>query len=239
MAVDAIVEVKGCCPLDCQDSCAWVARVDNGRVVAVRGAKDHPITRGALCAKVNDYEAKTYAPDRVLHPLMRAGAKGTVQFRRASWDEALGLIAERFRDIVETSGPEALLPHSFLGSMGVVQRRSLMRLFYFLGASRPVGSICGQSGNVIAAEGHPSASIPRRCLTPSSCSCGAPTRFRPRITAGTSPPGRADARVHGSCASIRCGPNREGLRRAHCRAARLRLDGGRRDRTAAARGGTG
>lgn len=70
------VEVKGCCPLDCQDSCAWVARVEDGRVVSVRGAKEHPVTRGALCAKVNDYEAKTYAADRLLHPLIRAGAKG-------------------------------------------------------------------------------------------------------------------------------------------------------------------
>lgn len=153
--MDAIVEVKGCCPLDCQDSCAWVARVEDGRVVSVRGAKDHPITRGALCAKVNDYEAKTYAQDRLLYPLVRTGAKGMGRFRRASWDEALELVAERFWDIIETSGAEALLPHSFLGSMGVVQRRSLMRLFHVLGASRPVGSVCGQSGNFIAAEGHP------------------------------------------------------------------------------------
>jgi anaerobic selenocysteine-containing dehydrogenase len=153
--VGTFFEVKGCCPLDCQDSCAWVARVEDGRVVSVRGAKDHPITRGALCAKVNDYEAKTYAPDRVLHPLVRTGVKGAGQFRESSWEEAFGLIAERFWDIVETFGPEALLPHSFLGSLGVVQRRSLMRLFHLLGASRPVGSVCGQSGNVIAAEGHP------------------------------------------------------------------------------------
>ena len=53
--------VKGCCPLDCQDTCAWVAEVDDGRVTAVRGAKDHPFTRGVLCAKVNDYPARTYS----------------------------------------------------------------------------------------------------------------------------------------------------------------------------------
>ncbi len=151
----AVAEVKGCCPLDCQDSCAWVARVDDGRVVAVRGAKDHPITRGALCAKVNDYEAKTYAVDRLLHPLIRTGEKGAGSFRRSSWEEALDLIATRFIEILETSGPEALLPHSFLGSMGVVQRRALLRLFHALGASRSVGSVCEQSGNAIAGDGHP------------------------------------------------------------------------------------
>ena len=51
--------VKGCCPLDCQDTCSWVAHVADGRVVRVEGAREHPITRGALCAKVNDYQSRT------------------------------------------------------------------------------------------------------------------------------------------------------------------------------------
>ena len=50
--------VRGCCPLDCQDTCSWVAHVEEGRVVRVEGAKEHPFTRGALCAKVNDYEQR-------------------------------------------------------------------------------------------------------------------------------------------------------------------------------------
>ena len=65
--------VRGCCPLDCQDTCSWVAHVQDGRVVRVEGAKEHPITRGALCAKVNDYQERTYAPDRLLTPLRRVG----------------------------------------------------------------------------------------------------------------------------------------------------------------------
>ena len=79
-------EVRGCCPLDCQDGCAWVAHVEDGVVTKVVGAKDHPFTRGVLCAKVNDYEAKTYAPDRLLHPLRRTDAKGSGAFERISWD---------------------------------------------------------------------------------------------------------------------------------------------------------
>lgn len=147
-------QVRGVCPLDCQDSCAWIARVEDGRVVRVTGDRDHPVTRGSLCAKVKDYETRTYAPDRLLHPLRRVGPKGSGTFRRVGWDEAIALIAERFRAIVDSDGGEALLPHSFLGSMGVVQRRSLMRLFHALGASRPVGSVCGNAGNVVAADGH-------------------------------------------------------------------------------------
>ena len=148
-------QVKGCCPLDCQDSCAWVAGVVDGRVTRVTGAKDHPFTRGVLCAKVNDYEARTYAPDRLLHPLRRTGPKGEGSFERISWDEALDLIATRFTGIIDSFGPEALMPMHDMGSNGVLQRRALMRLFHALGASRLHGSLCGAAGNALVAAGHP------------------------------------------------------------------------------------
>lgn len=147
--------VKGCCPLDCQDTCSWVAHVDHGRVVRVEGAKEHPFTRGALCAKVNDYERRTYADDRLLSPLMRTGAKGEGTFERVSWQAALDTIADRFGSIIDEFGAEALLPINYLGSMGVVQRRALMRIFHALGTSRFHGSVCGAAGNVLDAEGHP------------------------------------------------------------------------------------
>lgn len=147
--------IQGCCPLDCQDSCAWVAHVEGGRVVRVEGAAGHSITRGMLCAKVHDYHKRLDAPDRLLHPLLRTGGKGTGQFSRITWDEAITRIAERFSRIIGTHGGEALLPVHYLGSLGVVQQHALLRLFHVLGASRQHGSICGQSGNVLAAEGHP------------------------------------------------------------------------------------
>ncbi len=103
-------QVIGCCPLDCADTCSWVAHVEDGRVIRVVGAKDHPFTRGVLCAKVNDYQARTYAPDRLLHPLQRSGPKGGGQFERISWDEALDTIAARFTAIIESDGAEALMP---------------------------------------------------------------------------------------------------------------------------------
>ena len=121
----------------------------------VEGAREHPFTRGVLCAKINDYEKRTYAPDRLLHPLRRTGPKGEGMFERISWDAALDIIGHRFEAVIAEYGGEALLPLNYLGSMGVVQRRALMRLFHALGASRQVGSICGAAGNTLAAEGHP------------------------------------------------------------------------------------
>ena len=147
--------IKGCCPHDCQDTCSWVAHVEDGRVVRMTGASEHPFTRGVLCAKVNDYQTRAYAPDRLLHPLRRSGRKGDGAFEQISWPDAIGLIAEEFHTIIARYGAEALLPVNYLGSMGVVQRRALMRLFNALGASDQYGSICGAAGNVIEAEGHP------------------------------------------------------------------------------------
>ena len=147
--------VRGCCPLDCQDSCSWFAHVTDGVVERMEGASDHPITRGTLCAKVNDYHKRTYAADRLLRPLRRVGSKEEGRFEPIDWEAALDIIATRFQQIIREHGPAALFSLDYLGSMGVVQRRALRRIFHALGASRQAGSVCGQSGNVLEAEGTP------------------------------------------------------------------------------------
>lgn len=146
--------VKGCCPLDCPDTCAWIAHVEDGKVVRVTGDKDHPFTRGVLCAKVNDYPARTYSPDRLLHPLRRAGPKGSGQFERISWEEAVDTIAERFDKIITQHGAEALMPVTYFGSMGAAQKYAPMRLLNALGASDMHGNICGAPSIAILGAGH-------------------------------------------------------------------------------------
>ena len=87
--------MRGACPHDCPDTCAWEVTVEDGRAVGLRGVKEHPLTQGRLCAKVNHYLERVYSPDRVLHPLRRVGAKGDRRFERIGWDEALDEIASR------------------------------------------------------------------------------------------------------------------------------------------------
>lgn len=141
--------VKGGCPHDCPDSCAWEVTVEEGRAVKLVGARDHPYTRGGLCAKVNHYLDRVYSPDRVLYPQRRKGAKGEGRFERISWDEALADIAERFRSVLASEGGEAILPYSFAGNMGLIQYAGMDRRFFArLGASRLDRTICGQSANV-------------------------------------------------------------------------------------------
>src|SRR3954469_24453227 len=142
--------VRGACPHDCPDTCAMLVTVDDvGRATRVAGDAEHPVTAGFLCGKVSNYLDRVYAEDRVLDPLIREGAKGQGRFRRVSWDDALDVIAERLRGAIAADGAEAVLPYSYLGTMGYLQRDSMSaRLFNAIGASDLVRTICADAGRV-------------------------------------------------------------------------------------------
>jgi anaerobic selenocysteine-containing dehydrogenase len=140
--------VHAACPHDCPDTCAMLIEVENGRATKVSGDSGHPTTQGFLCTKVTRYLERVYNPGRVLYPMRRVGAKGEGRFERISWDEALDLIATRFREIAESEdGPEAILPYSYGGTMGVVNGKSMdRRFFHRLGASLLARTICSTAG---------------------------------------------------------------------------------------------
>ena len=124
--------------------------VENGRAKRVAGDPDHPFTQGFLCAKVNRYVERTYHPDRLLYPLRRVGPKGSGRFARISWEEALTETAERLSAIAGSAdGPQAILPYSYAGTMGLVQGSSMdHRFFHALGASKLDRTICSMAGTV-------------------------------------------------------------------------------------------
>ena len=138
--------VRGACPHDCPDTCALKITVEAGRVVKVAGDPDHPPTHGALCTKVSRYPERTYHPERVLTPLKRTGPKGSGQFMPVSWDEALTDIAARLTAIAARD-PQAILPYSYAGTMGLLQGESIAaRFFHCLGASLLDRTICSSAG---------------------------------------------------------------------------------------------
>ncbi|MFL5560686.1 MAG: molybdopterin-dependent oxidoreductase, partial [Gemmatimonadaceae bacterium] len=140
--------VRGACPHDCPDTCAWEITVENGRAVRMHGDSEHPFTRGFLCAKVNRYLERTYHRERLTTPLRRVGRKGEGKFEPVSWDVALAGIAERLRAIADSpDGPQAILPYSYAGTMGMIQGESMdRRFFHALGASRLLRTICSAAG---------------------------------------------------------------------------------------------
>jgi anaerobic selenocysteine-containing dehydrogenase len=135
------------CALDCPDACSVLVTVDDGKATRLRGNPDHPVTRGFLCGKVARYLEREYAPARLLYPLRRSGAKGDGRFTRVTWDEALDEIAARLRAIAAEFGPEAILPYSYAGTMGLLQGTGMdRRFFHRLGASRLDRTICSSAG---------------------------------------------------------------------------------------------
>ncbi len=138
--------VRAACPHDCPDTCAMLVTVENGRAVRVQGNPEHVTTQGALCTKVSRYPERTYHPERLLQPLKRVGPKGSGQFEPVSWDAALDDIAARLAAIAARD-PEAILPYSYAGTMGLVQGESMAaRFFHKLGASLLDRTICASAG---------------------------------------------------------------------------------------------
>jgi anaerobic selenocysteine-containing dehydrogenase len=135
------------CSHDCPDACSVEVQVEDGRAVRLRGNPGHAVTRGFLCGKVARYLDRVYAPDRLLHPMRRTGAKGEGRFERISWDEALDTIAARLTSIAAEFGPEAVLPYSYGGTMGYLNNAGMdRRFFHRFGASLLARTICAEAG---------------------------------------------------------------------------------------------
>ncbi len=114
----------------------------DGRIGAVRGAEANSYTSGVICAKVARYADRANHADRLVHPLLRTGPKGSGQFRRIGWDEALDRVAEAFAATTARHGSEAVWPYYYAGTMGLVQRDGINRFRHALRYSRQLGTIC-------------------------------------------------------------------------------------------------
>lgn len=134
--------VKSFCPLDCPDTCGIVASVDNGKIVSLSGDKDHPYTQGFICRKMRGYLDRFYSSERILYPQVRVGKKGEGKFRRVSWKEALELCAERLLKVKKEYGGESILPYSYGGNMGAINRFAGYPFFNKLGTAQLGQTIC-------------------------------------------------------------------------------------------------
>ena len=142
--------VRGACPQDCPDTCAFLYHVEDGVLVEVTGDPEHPMTRGGLCVKLKNFAEHHYNPDRLLHPMRRVGPKGSGQFERTTWEDALAEIRTRWTEIISEYGAEAIVPHSYLGHQGTLNGlTSGDALFNRLGATVAEKTYC-ESGSSTA-----------------------------------------------------------------------------------------
>lgn len=138
---------RSVCPYDCPDACSMLVEVVDGKAVKVSGDPQHPHTRGSLCPKMVHYERTVYSPDRITQPLVRTGAKGSGLFAPVSWEEAVCRIKDKWTDIIAEYGAEAIVPYSYAGTMGVVQRNVGEAFFHRLGASQLERTLCSPAKN--------------------------------------------------------------------------------------------
>ncbi|MBI5261293.1 MAG: molybdopterin-dependent oxidoreductase [Bradyrhizobium sp.] len=155
MNQQAKIEIRhSTCPHDCPSACALDVEVIGRQTIGrVRGSKRQTYTAGVVCAKVARYAERIHHPERVIHPLRRTGPKGSGQFARISWDEALDEIAHRFNAAEREFGAESVWPYYYAGTMGLVMRDGLNRLTHAKKYSRFYSTICANVARVGFAVG--------------------------------------------------------------------------------------
>jgi len=135
--------VDSACPLDCPDACSLAVTVRHGKLVKIDGSEKNPTTAGYICNKVRGFGDRIYGPDRLLHPGVRKGRKGEGRFERASWEEAIELIAQRMEGAKAEFGGESILPYSYGGSNGLLTQDNFdATLWRRFGTSRLARTLC-------------------------------------------------------------------------------------------------
>src|SRR4029453_851615 len=120
------------CPLDCPDACSLEVRVEEGKITRIDGSTVNPLTGGYICAKVRRFAEHLYSPERLLYPAARSGKKGSGQFERISWKEALERVTMQFQESARQWGAESILPFSYGGSNGLISQDTTDARLFFL-----------------------------------------------------------------------------------------------------------
>jgi len=139
--------VRTACPLDCPDACSLEVTLTLGRITKVDAAPvdelSNPLTDGWICKKVKHHADRVYSPERIMTPLIRVGAKGSGEFRSATWDEALDLVAEKIKAAISSHGVDSVLPYLYNSSAPKLEAKYLTpHLFARLGTPEILHTIC-------------------------------------------------------------------------------------------------
>ena len=147
MATQKKAAICGVCP----GGCAIIVTLENGRLVKTEADKDNPY--GAICVRGRAAPEIVYSPDRLTTPLIRTGARGEGKFRKATWDEALDMVAKNMQAIKAKYGAQAMVYHfgrgAFEQSVSECANRSWL---YPFGSPNiaSVGSLCAVASNTLA-----------------------------------------------------------------------------------------
>ncbi len=154
----------GACYHDCPDRCSWKITTVGNKLKDFQASKNNPYTAGKLCNKmINFPNDVTFHLDRILTPLKRTGQKGSGEFIKISWEQAISEVASRVKGIIDQKGGEAVLPYNFGGNQGLVQGKAIPnRFFAHIGASQLERTICGNAAvaGVLSTNGQTTGVLP-------------------------------------------------------------------------------
>ena len=144
------VLVRTACPLDCPDACSLEVTLTLGRITKIDAAPvdelSNPLTDGWICKKVKHHADRVYSRERIMTPLIRVGKKGSGEFRSATWDEALDLVAGKIKSTIASHGVDSVLPYLYNSSAPKLEASYLTpHLFARLGAPEILHTICAAS----------------------------------------------------------------------------------------------
>ena len=92
----------------CHGGCGVLVSVRDGNIVSIVGDPDFPTNHGTMCSKGLAFKQLVYHPDRLKYPLKRTGKRGGGKWQRISWDEALGTIVTKLKQVVRDYGAESI-----------------------------------------------------------------------------------------------------------------------------------
>jgi anaerobic selenocysteine-containing dehydrogenase len=136
------VNKRTACSRDCPDACALEAGVEDGKLTAIKGAPDDPVTQGFLCPRTTRFVDRQHSDGRLRSPLLRQGEK----LVPVSWEQALDLCAEKLVETRREHGSEAILHYQSGGAMGYL--KGLVSVFFeqFGPVALKSGDICSGAG---------------------------------------------------------------------------------------------
>ena len=116
--------VKTTCAL-CPSGCGLDVRVVNDKAVKVEGNPLHPLNQGVCCLKGQTALEVLYSPERIQHPRIQTGGRGSGDWKEISWDEALGLLADKLTALRQSGKAHsvALMHGDLRGQMRQVVQR--------------------------------------------------------------------------------------------------------------------
>lgn len=138
--------INSVCPKDCFGSCSLEVEVEKGRITKVRGNRNSPVNKGRICSKGNHYPNLLYSSERLLYPLQRVGKRGSGEFKRINWEQALDILYRKLRNFKEQYGPESVLYFNRFANLGVMKNCAYGFWYQFGGFTSTYGGLCDTAG---------------------------------------------------------------------------------------------